>query len=44
MGSYPGINSAMISLPAIDRLPYFPETAAAVLQEAPAVVVAGAGA
>lgn len=29
-------------LPAIDRLPYFPETAAAVLREAPAVVVAGA--
>jgi acetolactate synthase-1/2/3 large subunit len=29
-------------LPDIDRLPYFPETAAAVLREAPAVVVAGA--
>jgi acetolactate synthase-1/2/3 large subunit len=29
-------------LPAIDRLPYFPETAAAVLREASAVVVAGA--
>ncbi|MGW3960554.1 acetolactate synthase large subunit [Amycolatopsis sp. NPDC005003] len=29
-------------LPAIDRLPYFPETAAAVLREAAAVIVAGA--
>lgn len=29
-------------LPAIDRLPYFPETAAAVLQEADVVVLAGA--
>ncbi|MDX3192743.1 acetolactate synthase large subunit [Streptomyces sp. MN03-5084-2B] len=29
-------------LPNIDRLPYFPETAAAALREAPAVVVAGA--
>ncbi|MCP2243998.1 acetolactate synthase large subunit [Lentzea aerocolonigenes] len=29
-------------LPAIDRLPYFPETAAAVLREAQAVIVAGA--
>ncbi len=29
-------------LPAIDRLPYFPETAAAVLRAAPAVIVAGA--
>jgi acetolactate synthase-1/2/3 large subunit len=29
-------------LPAIDRLPYFPETAAAVLSEADVVVVAGA--